>query len=82
MHLLTKQGARVTYTDPYVESISFEREELSSIDDELVRSDADCVVIVTDHSKFDYAGLVEDARLIVDTRNVLKHFSSEKIVRL
>jgi UDP-N-acetyl-D-glucosamine dehydrogenase len=39
-------------------------------------------VIVTDHKKFDYSGLVKDARLIVDTRNALKGIESEKIVRL
>jgi UDP-N-acetyl-D-glucosamine dehydrogenase len=40
------------------------------------------VVIVTDHSAFDYAGLLERSRVIVDTRNALKGFSSPKIVRL
>ena len=45
-------------------------------------SQADCVVIVTDHKKFDYPALVKDARLIVDTRNALKGIESEKIVRL
>ena len=44
--------------------------------------DADCVVIVTDHKKFDYAALVKNARLIVDTRNALKGIQSDKIVRL
>jgi UDP-N-acetyl-D-glucosamine dehydrogenase len=43
---------------------------------------ADCVVVVTDHSVFDYAALVENARLIVDTRNALKGFVSDTIVRL
>jgi UDP-N-acetyl-D-glucosamine dehydrogenase len=43
---------------------------------------ADCVVIVTDHSAFDYQALVERARLIVDTRNALKGVNSTKIVRL
>jgi UDP-N-acetyl-D-glucosamine dehydrogenase len=49
---------------------------------ESTASDADCVVIVTDHSAFDYKKLVIDARLIVDTRNALKGVVSEKIVRL
>jgi UDP-N-acetyl-D-glucosamine dehydrogenase len=44
--------------------------------------EADCVVIVTDHSAFDYPGLLERSCLIVDTRNALKGFSSPKIVRL
>jgi UDP-N-acetyl-D-glucosamine dehydrogenase len=39
-------------------------------------------VIVTDHAAFDYAGLVRQAKLIVDTRNALKGFESGKIVRL
>jgi UDP-N-acetyl-D-glucosamine dehydrogenase len=45
-------------------------------------ADADCVVIITDHTSFDYAAVVEKAKLIVDTRNALKSFSSPKIVRL
>jgi UDP-N-acetyl-D-glucosamine dehydrogenase len=40
------------------------------------------VVIVTDHSSFDYRALVERSRLVVDTRNALKGIRSEKIVRL
>ena len=43
---------------------------------------ADCAVIVTDHVAFDYKALVAEAALIVDTRNALKSFKSEKIVRL
>ncbi|MBV9158377.1 MAG: hypothetical protein JO097_19095, partial [Acidobacteriaceae bacterium] len=43
---------------------------------------ADCVVIVTDHRGIDYASVVEHSKLIVDTRNALKGFRSEKIVRL
>ena len=43
---------------------------------------ADCVVIVTDHTSFDYKKLVEDSALIVDTRNALKGVKSEKVFRL
>jgi UDP-N-acetyl-D-glucosamine dehydrogenase len=43
---------------------------------------ADCVVIVTDHTGVDYASVVEHSKLIVDTRNALKSFRSDKIVRL
>ena len=45
-------------------------------------SEADCVVVVTDHSGVDYAAIVDCARLIVDTRNALKKYSSPKVVRL
>jgi UDP-N-acetyl-D-mannosaminuronate dehydrogenase len=40
------------------------------------------VVIVTDHNGFDYKALLDSAKLIVDTRNAMKEFKSEKIVRL
>jgi UDP-N-acetyl-D-glucosamine dehydrogenase len=41
----------------------------------------DAVVIVTDHSSYDYKALVEQSRLIIDTRNATKGIESEKIVR-
>jgi UDP-N-acetyl-D-glucosamine dehydrogenase len=45
-------------------------------------SEADCVVIVTDHSAFDYSAILDRAKLIVDTRNALKNYPSPKVVRL
>ena len=82
IHLLKKQGALVTYSDPFVHTLRFEGEEMSSVSEEIARSQADCVVIVTDHAKFDYTALIREAKLIVDTRNALKTFDSKKIVRL
>jgi UDP-N-acetyl-D-glucosamine dehydrogenase len=79
IHLLQRRGARVTYSDPYVPTLRLESEELTSSDS---AAEADCVVIVTDHKAFDYAALVRDAKLIVDTRNALKNVQSPKIVRL
>jgi UDP-N-acetyl-D-glucosamine dehydrogenase len=43
---------------------------------------ADCVVVITDHSDFDYAGIHDKAKLIVDTRNAYRNRKSEKIVLL
>ena len=40
----------------------------------------DCVVIVTDHSDYDYPGIVNAAQLVVDTRNATKGIKSAKIV--
>lgn len=79
MLLLARRGGLITYTDPHVPSMKLEELELTSQDD---FSQADCVVIVTDHSAFDYKSLVEKAPLIVDTRNALKNVVSKKIVRL
>jgi UDP-N-acetyl-D-glucosamine dehydrogenase len=44
---------------------------------------ADCVVIVTNHSCFDAAWIVEHARIVVDTRNATRGVRApEKIVKL
>jgi UDP-N-acetyl-D-glucosamine dehydrogenase len=56
--------------------------ELQAQDLAAATKNADCVVIVTDHRSIDYAALVRDAQLIVDTRNALKSFRSSNIVRL
>jgi UDP-N-acetyl-D-glucosamine dehydrogenase len=81
MHLLQKRGAKVSYADPHVPSIVLEGETYLS-QPECAAATADCVVIVTDHAAFDYKKLVEDASLIVDTRNALKGVQSPKVVRL
>jgi UDP-N-acetyl-D-glucosamine dehydrogenase len=80
--LLRKHGARVTYSDPYVPQLKFDGLVLESED--LIRSasSADCVVVITDHSKFDYRELLAASNLVVDTRNALKGMDSPKIVRL
>jgi UDP-N-acetyl-D-glucosamine dehydrogenase len=41
----------------------------------------DAVMIVTDHSAYDYAAIVDQAKLVVDTRNATKGIDSPKIVR-
>jgi UDP-N-acetyl-D-glucosamine dehydrogenase len=81
MQLLAMRGARLTYTDPHVPSLRVGRAVLTT-EPEDAAAEADCVVIVTDHSAFDYARLVDHASLIVDTRNALKAFTSGKIFRL
>ncbi len=82
IHLLMRRGAEVTYTDPHVPLLRIEDKELFSQEADGLIAEADCVAIVTDHSTLDYAAVVDKARLIVDTRNALKRFSSDKIVRL
>jgi UDP-N-acetyl-D-glucosamine dehydrogenase len=40
----------------------------------------DAVVIVTDHTSYDYPAIVEHAQLVIDTRNATKGINSPKIV--
>lgn len=80
--LLERRGARVTYSDPYVPSIRLDHREVTAEEPLAMASQADCVVVVTDHKDFDYPAILESARLIVDTRNAFKKYPSGKIVRL
>lgn len=80
--LLQKRGAKVTYSDPYVSKISSNGANLEARDLLTSIGNSDCAVIVTDHSGIDYSAVIERSKLIVDTRNALKQYRSEKIVRL
>ena len=81
MLLLQRRGGVLTYSDPYVPSLRIDGLDLTACPEEAAAA-ADCVVIVTDHTAFDYPALVSRAPLIVDTRNALKGVNSPKIVRL
>jgi UDP-N-acetyl-D-glucosamine dehydrogenase len=83
--LLKQKGAEVTYHDPYIPLILHDDWSLESVGDvvEGVR-DADCVVIVTNHSSYDYQSILENAALVVDTRNALGESGRAKpqVIRL
>jgi len=80
--MLERRGARVSYSDPYVQVFRLNGHSLTSTDLNEEAAKADCTAIITDHSAFDYDALLERATLIVDTRNALKGNRSPKIVRL
>lgn len=80
--LLEQRGARITYSDPYLPNLQLGDRKLTSQDALRMSTAADCVVVVTDHAKFDYPGILDAASLIVDTRNAYKSQVSDKIVRL
>jgi UDP-N-acetyl-D-glucosamine dehydrogenase len=82
MHLLKRRGADVSFSDPYVPSVRIDGDLCFSADLSSSLHRADCVIIITDHSSVDYAAVVNDASLIVDTRNALRGIVSQKIVRL
>jgi UDP-N-acetyl-D-glucosamine dehydrogenase len=69
--LLEKRGAHVSYHDPYVAQIRLEDEAVmkSTPYSDALLENADCVVIVTDHSSFDWQHVLEHSPLIVDTRH-------------
>jgi UDP-N-acetyl-D-glucosamine dehydrogenase len=80
--LLIRRGAEVTYSDPFVSRLRLDHKELCASDPAKEAARSDCVVVITNHSRFPYAEVVAKAPLVVDTRNALKNIQSEKIVRL
>lgn len=83
IELLSQRGAEVAYNDPYFPFVGHGRHydlnmKCTPLDD---LSSFDCVLIVTDHSTYDYARIAREAQLIVDTRNALKGIESDNIVR-
>lgn len=72
IHLLAAKGAQVSYHDPYVPSFSYDGVSLQAVKDlETALQYADCVVVATDHSVYDWAMVREGARLVVDTRRAV-----------
>ena len=85
MQLLAAKGADVSYHDPCVPAL--ENIEglgpLHSIDGLIEAcAEADCVVVGTDHSNIDWAGVVAASPLVVDTRNVVEGKAPPNLVRL
>ncbi len=82
IELLQKEGAKVEYNDPYFPFIGKGRKyDLQMSRTSLDRiPDFDCVVIVTDHSDYDYADIVKRAKLVVDTRNATRNQTSNNII--
>jgi UDP-N-acetyl-D-glucosamine dehydrogenase len=83
IELLQQRGASVEYNDPFFASVGQGRKyalNMSSTPLEKI-PDFDCVVIVTDHSQYDYAKIVEEAKLVVDTRNATRGIDAANVVR-
>lgn len=83
IRLLEEQGACVDYTDPHVATLRPNGTQMSSrtLSPEVLE-EADCVLIVTDHTRVDYAMIACHASVVVDTRNALKDHVGEHIHRL
>jgi UDP-N-acetyl-D-glucosamine dehydrogenase len=83
IELLRQKGAIVSYNDPFFPYVGQGRHyhldmHCAPLDD---LAQYDCVLIVTDHSDYDYARIVRESQLVVDTRNATKGIVSDKIVR-
>lgn len=79
IRLLQERGAGVSYHDPYIPDLGHEGLDMQSVGltAEALAS-VDCVVIVTDHTSYDWQWVAEQARIIVDSRNALKDITSPR----
>ena len=85
MRMLSEKGADLSYHDPYVSALHMGKNTLTSIE---LSSEAigkqDCVIILTDHSEYDFKQITAAARLLIDTRNATKdlHAFTNHIIKL
>jgi len=83
IELLTRRGAIISYSDPYVPTLKEGAHHFEAVPEaEVLRRRPDCVVICTDHGAFNWKALVDSGIPVVDTRNALHEFSAPQIVRL
>ncbi|HEY7166868.1 MAG TPA: nucleotide sugar dehydrogenase [Candidatus Binatia bacterium] len=85
MRILIDKGADLSYNDPFVATLKlggkvFESVELSSASVE----SQDCIIILTDHSSYDFERILAPAKLVIDTRNATKdlHQFKDRIIKL
>jgi UDP-N-acetyl-D-glucosamine dehydrogenase len=83
IELLREKGAVVAYNDPYFPTVGRGRHyDLNMTNTPLDNlGQYDAVVIVTDHSHYDYRAIVDQSQLVIDTRNATKGIDSAKVVR-
>ncbi len=85
MRLLDEKGAILSYNDPFVPALRLNSETLASLElSPSVLSNQDCLVVLTDHSGYDFHKIIESAKLVIDTRNVTKDMDEfkDRIIKL
>jgi UDP-N-acetyl-D-glucosamine dehydrogenase len=82
IELLQKEGAEVSYNDPYFPTIGRGRKYDLQMKCAPLENlgQYDCVLIITDHSDYDYKRIVKESQLVVDSRNATKGIIDPKIV--
>ena len=79
LEMLERKGVQLSYADPFTPQLAIGALKLTAVDPtpEAIAA-ADCVVILTNHSSFDYQTIAERAALVVDTRNALKAYRQKR----
>lgn len=83
IRLFLKKGANVTYNDPYISDFTVDSKKFLSKElKKKLLNKADCVVVLTDHSCYDYDFIAKNSKVILDTRNATKNCKNRKNVIL
>ncbi|NQV16172.1 nucleotide sugar dehydrogenase [bacterium] len=81
--LLEAKGAVVKFHDPYVDKIKFDSRIEETVELDMGTLNLyDCVVITTNHSEYDIKSIVDNARLVIDSRNATAGLMGDHIIRL
>lgn len=79
---LIKKGAEVDYFDPYIKELKIEKNILKSVEyNPEILGNYDLVLILVDHSGFDYEEIAKKAKLVVDTRNAIKSRDYKNVIQ-
>jgi UDP-N-acetyl-D-glucosamine dehydrogenase len=82
MEMLLERGAKVTYNDPHIPSLPRMRDHSLQMNSVPLTPESlatqDCVLILTDHSRYDHDFVVKHSRLVVDTRNATAGVTADK----
>jgi UDP-N-acetyl-D-glucosamine dehydrogenase len=83
LELLRNKGAVVAYNDPFFPSVGQGRHYALNMTNTPLENlgQYDAVVIVTDHTSYNYREIVEQSKLVIDTRNATKGIVSDKVLR-
>jgi UDP-N-acetyl-D-glucosamine dehydrogenase len=83
LKLLMGLGAHLSYSDPFVPSLSVDGQNMEAVHPgREVLASSDLAIVITNHSAFDYVEIVRNAPLIFDTRNATEGLTAKNIVRL
>jgi len=83
IELLFDKKAQITYSDPHIPHLKWKKHDLKSVPlTSAVLKKADLAIILADHKVFDYFKIIRHARLIFDTRNVLRDLKARHVEAL
>jgi UDP-N-acetyl-D-glucosamine dehydrogenase len=85
MRMLSDKGAILSYNDPLVPSLRLNGHGMKSVEVTAATiASQDCIVILTDHSTYDFRKIIASAKLVIDTRNATKNLPEfkDKIIKL